>query len=121
MDIWWDALEGDAVLFEGFLEFVGALIVNDVEFGGIFVRLELVVEACPGAGQFASLASLERFGKNDVAVVVVQDQPSRNCSCAKIVRGTCLSGRSMIFVVWPLFVLLRRRHSFVGCLAPGRG
>ena len=35
VDMWWDALEGDAVLFEGLLEFVGALIVKkDAEFWG---------------------------------------------------------------------------------------
>ena len=40
VDMWWDALEGDVVLFEGLLEFVGALlIVKDVEFWGISVRL----------------------------------------------------------------------------------
>ena len=27
----------------------------------------------PGAGQFAGLASLERFGKYDIAVVVIED------------------------------------------------
>jgi hypothetical protein len=40
VDMWWDALEGDVVLFEGLLEFVGALlIVKDVEFWGKSVRL----------------------------------------------------------------------------------
>ena len=37
VDMWWDALESDAVLLEGLLEFVGALKVKDVEFWGISV------------------------------------------------------------------------------------
>ena len=37
--VWWDALEVDVVLFEGSLEFVGALIVEDVEFWCISVGL----------------------------------------------------------------------------------
>ena len=73
MDVWWDALEGDAVLLEGSLEFVGALIVEDVEFWGISVGLELFMETGPGGGQFAGLVGLEWFRKDDVAVVVVED------------------------------------------------
>ena len=64
----WDWLEGNAVFPESLFELVGAFIVEDVEFRGISVRLELGVEACPGAGQLAGLASLEGFGKCDVAV-----------------------------------------------------
>ena len=52
MDMRRDALEGDAVLLEGSLEFVGALIVEDVEFWGISVGLELLMETGPGGGQF---------------------------------------------------------------------
>jgi hypothetical protein len=37
--VWRDALEVDVVLFEGSLEFVGALIVEDVEFWCISVGL----------------------------------------------------------------------------------
>ena len=50
VDMWWDALESDAVLLECQLEFVGALIVKDVEFWGISVRLKPVVETRPGGG-----------------------------------------------------------------------
>jgi len=39
VDMWWDALESDAVLLECLLEFVRALVVKDVEFWGISVRL----------------------------------------------------------------------------------
>ena len=61
MHVWRDALEVDVVLFEGSLEFVRALIVEDVEFWGISVGLELFMETGPGGGQFAGLAGLEWF------------------------------------------------------------
>jgi hypothetical protein len=35
--MWWDALESDSVLLEDLLEFVGALVVRDLEFWGICV------------------------------------------------------------------------------------
>ena len=52
VDMWWDALESDAVLLEGLLlEFVEALVVKNVEFwGSIAVRLELVMKTRPGGG-----------------------------------------------------------------------
>ena len=37
VDMWWDALESDALLLEGLLEFIGALVVKNVEFWGISV------------------------------------------------------------------------------------
>ena len=39
LDVWRNALEIDLVLFEGSLDFVGALIVEDVEFWGISIGL----------------------------------------------------------------------------------
>ena len=39
VDMWWDALESDAALLECLLEFVRALIVKDMDFWGISVRL----------------------------------------------------------------------------------
>ena len=71
--VWWDALEVDVVLFEGSLEFVRALIVEDVEFWGVPVGLELFVETGPGGGELAGLAGLEWLRQYDVAVVIVED------------------------------------------------
>ena len=36
----WYSLEGNVVFLESLLEFIGAFIVENVEFGGISVRLE---------------------------------------------------------------------------------
>ena len=71
--MWWDSLEGDVVFPECFFEFVGAFIINDVEFRCISsVRLELGVQTGPGVGQLAgSLASFEGFGKDYVAFLVI--------------------------------------------------
>ena len=73
VDVWWDALEIDVVLFECFLEFIRALIVEDVEFRGVPVGLELFVETGPGGGELAGLAGLEWLRQYDVAVVIVED------------------------------------------------
>jgi hypothetical protein len=61
--VWWDALEVDVVLFEGSLEFVGALIVEDVECWCVSVCLELFMKTGPGGGQFACLGVLSGFDR----------------------------------------------------------
>ena len=38
----WESLEGNAIFLESLFEFVGAFSVEDVEFGGISVQMELV-------------------------------------------------------------------------------
>ena len=68
---WWNLLEGYDAFPESFFEFVGAFIVEDVECGCKSLRLEWGVQTGPGVGQSAGLASLEGFGKDYVAVVVI--------------------------------------------------
>ena len=47
--MWWYSLEGDMIFLICFFEFIGAFIVEDVEFGCICIRLQLgVQETCPG-------------------------------------------------------------------------
>ena len=66
-----DALEIDVVLFEGFLEFIGALVVKDVKFGCEAVVLQFFVKLGPGGGELAGLARFEGLGEDGVAVIVV--------------------------------------------------
>ena len=63
--IWWDLLGGDVVFPKCFFEFVGAFIVEDVEFGCISVRLELgicrLVQALVSSLAWRVFRGLERI------------------------------------------------------------
>ena len=53
-----DALEVDVVFLEGFFEFVGAFVVDNVEGGSVAIGLEAFVQGRPRGCDFACLARL---------------------------------------------------------------
>ena len=68
-----DALEVDVIFLEGFLEFVGAFVVEDVKGGRVAIGLKARVQAGPGGYDFARLACFQRMGEDGVAVVIIED------------------------------------------------
>ena len=66
-----NALEIYVVLFESFLEFVGALVIEYVKFGCEAIVLKFSVNLGPGVGKLAGFARFKRLGEDGVAVVVV--------------------------------------------------
>jgi hypothetical protein len=55
-----DSLAVDSVFLEGFLEFVGAFVVEHVQRGRMSVVLEFLVKFCPGSCELACLAAFQR-------------------------------------------------------------
>ena len=60
MHVWRDKLEGYLVFFECFAEFFTAFIVEDVEFRGVAIGLELVKKCLPTGCEFCCLVGLDR-------------------------------------------------------------
>ena len=55
-----DKLEGYLVFFEWFAEFFTALIVEDVDFRGVDIGLELEKKCLPTGCEFCCLAGADR-------------------------------------------------------------
>lgn len=71
--VWRDSLEVNVVLLEGLFHFVGALVVENVEYRCVAIRLEVGMELFPGLGEFAGLAGFQRRGEDSVAVIIIED------------------------------------------------
>ena len=74
MDMRWNELEGDIVFLEGFLELVGAFVVQYVYLGGISICLKFTVQVGPSVGELSSGSGLEGSGEDRVAIIFIQDQ-----------------------------------------------
>ena len=68
-----DALGVNVFLLEGFLEFVGAFVIENVEGGRVAIELKARVQAGPGGCDLACLACFQRMGEDGVAVVIIED------------------------------------------------
>ena len=101
MDVRWNELEGDIVFLEGFLEFVGAFVVQYVHLGGISIYLKFTVQVGPSFGELSSGSGLERSGEDRVAIIFIQDHDvvvatrglDRELSCLIRVRLSEVCGR----------------------------
>ena len=69
----WHTLEVYFIFAESLLESIGTFVVQDVEFGGKAIGLELGVEAGPGVCELTGLSCLEWLGEDGVAVMIVED------------------------------------------------
>ena len=58
--MWRDKLEGYLVFFECFAEFFTVLIVEDLEFRGVAIGMELEKKCLPTGCEFCCLAGLDR-------------------------------------------------------------
>lgn len=67
-----DQLEVDVVFFKCFFEVIGAFIVKDVEIWSVAIGLQTGVQAGPGFGDLAGLASFEGLGQDGVAIIIVE-------------------------------------------------
>eukprot|EP00978_Attheya_sp_CCMP212_P049063 scaffold610868_cov142-Attheya_sp.AAC.2 len=59
VNVWWHELESYVVLFEGLFHFVGAFVVKYVEFWGMAVVTELLVNGLPSVGEVGGATGLE--------------------------------------------------------------
>ena len=69
--IWGNKLEVNVTLAEGFLNGTGALVVKEVESGGLTVLLELFMARLPDFSYLQGMPVTVKLGMDGVGVVVV--------------------------------------------------